>query len=233
MGRIRLVTFDLDNTLWDVDSVIREAERVTRRWLIEQVPEAADITPDAYLALRAEALADAPRLAHDVSRLRIEVSRRALLGTGRSAQEAQRIAEAAFELFLHERHKVKYFDGALDALDTLARRYALGSLTNGNADIGRLALARFFRFGISAAEVGASKPDAAMFRAALLRARVTAVEAVHVGDHPVDDIQGASDLGIHTVWVNLQGAAHPDGVTPTRAVAALVELPDRIAEIDD
>ena len=30
MPRIEVVTFDLDNTLWDVDAVIRNAERVTR-----------------------------------------------------------------------------------------------------------------------------------------------------------------------------------------------------------
>ena len=36
---IRLVTFDLDNTLWDVDTVIHRAEKETRNWIQPRVPE--------------------------------------------------------------------------------------------------------------------------------------------------------------------------------------------------
>ena len=39
MPHIAVVTFDLDNTLWDVDAVIRNAERVTRQWFDARVPE--------------------------------------------------------------------------------------------------------------------------------------------------------------------------------------------------
>ena len=56
----------------------------------------------------------------------------------------------------------------------LARRHRLGALTNGNADIARLGLDRFFRFAFSAADVGAAKPAPEMFRAALLHTSVMA-----------------------------------------------------------
>jgi putative hydrolase of the HAD superfamily len=231
-ARIDLVTFDLDNTLWDVDSVIREAERVMRAWLAERVPSINALNTEHYVALRTEVLGVHPGLAHDVTRLRAEVLRRALVGTGQHPTAAGRLAEEALDVFLHERHKVKYFDGALDALDALARRYPLVALTNGNANVNRLGLERYFRHGISAADVGVSKPAPAMFEAALTRIGTRAERAVHVGDHPVDDIRGASAVGYRTVWVNLKGVSLPDDIEATREVNRLSELPAAIAALD-
>ncbi len=73
----------------------------------------------------------------------------AIAEVGRNADESRRLAAEAFQLFLAERHKVSFFDDALDVLERLALRHTLGALTNGNADIARLGLDRFFRFAFS------------------------------------------------------------------------------------
>jgi putative hydrolase of the HAD superfamily len=231
-SRLELVTFDLDNTLWDVDSVIREAERVMREWLAERAPGIVSLTTDHYAELRAEVVREHPGLAHDVTRLRAEVLLRALVKVGEHRSSAGKLAQQALDVFLHERHKVKYFDGALDALAALAARYPLAALTNGNANVNRLGLERYFRFGISAADVGVSKPHPAMFEAALARAGSSPERAVHVGDNPVDDIRGASSAGYRTVWVNLRGIALPPEIEATREVRTLAELPSAIDAID-
>jgi len=157
---------------------------------------------------------------------------RALVKVGEPPTNAGKLAEEALDVFLHERHKVKYFDGAMDALAELSKRYPLAALTNGNANVSRLGLERYFRFGISAADVGASKPHPAMFEAALARVGSTSACAVHVGDHPIDDIRGASAVGYRTVWVNLKGAVLPDDIETTREVNRLAELPAAIADLD-
>ena len=36
---IQLVTFDLDNTLWETESVVANAERVLADWLAKQAPD--------------------------------------------------------------------------------------------------------------------------------------------------------------------------------------------------
>ena len=36
---IQLVTFDLDNTLWETESVVANAERVLADWLGKQAPK--------------------------------------------------------------------------------------------------------------------------------------------------------------------------------------------------
>jgi FMN hydrolase / 5-amino-6-(5-phospho-D-ribitylamino)uracil phosphatase len=230
---ITVVTFDLDNTLWDVEGVIEKAERVTRDWFDRHVPELHQrFMPEDFRILRAQIAAEDARLAHDVSRMRREVFRRAISSIGYRDDEAQRLATEAFEVFLNERHRVELFAEALPLLETLVIRYRLGALTNGNADIGRLGLNRYFSFAFSAASVGASKPHPAMFRAALEHASVVPSQMVHIGDHPVDDIEGASSLGIHTIWVNPKRIAYPVGAPPTRRAEQLDEIPRILAEIE-
>ncbi len=41
MTGLKLITFDLDNTLWPVDEVIRQAEKTCRDWLPENHPPAS------------------------------------------------------------------------------------------------------------------------------------------------------------------------------------------------
>lgn len=227
---ITLVTFDLDNTLWDVDTVIRNAETAMRAWLREHVPEVVQLYDDGAVAdIRAAVLADMPELRHDLSRFRLEVVRRSIVSIGHGEREAAALAAQAFDVFYEGRHQVRYFDHALEVLEDLAARYTLAALTNGNADFRRLGLDRYFSFGYSAADVGASKPAPNIFRAALTHALAEPHQAVHVGDHPVDDIRGASDVGMHTVLVNIDGRAHTLETQPTASIGSLADLP---AEID-
>jgi FMN hydrolase / 5-amino-6-(5-phospho-D-ribitylamino)uracil phosphatase len=232
MARIAVVTFDLDNTLWDVDAVIRNAERVTRQWFDARIPELnATLKPEDYLAIRQRVVAQRPDLAHDLSRIRQAVFEQAILRVGRAQDEARQLAGEAFQLFLAERHKVSFFDDALDVLERLAQRHQLGALTNGNADIARLGLDRFFRFAFSAADVGAAKPAPQMFRAALAHADVGEHQMIHVGDNPVDDVRGAAELGIATIWVNLDGRS-AESTPATRTVIRLKDIPEAIDEIE-
>ncbi|MBA3387392.1 MAG: HAD-IA family hydrolase, partial [Chthoniobacterales bacterium] len=55
---------------------------------------------------------------------------------------------------------------------------------------------RFFRAIIISSEVGADKPDSFIFKRALDLAGVDATQALHVGDDPVHDWQGAAAAGL-------------------------------------
>ena len=225
---IKLVTFDLDNTLWETDNTIRRAEADMRDALNRRVPGFSDrFDFPATQALRAQVIADTPGIAHDVSLLRMEVLFRAALVCGCRQDDARAYAEEAFEIFL----RASYLDGALDLLEILKPRYILVSLTNGNADFMRLGLDRYFSFGFTAADVGAMKPHRGMFDAALERARVAAADAVHIGDQPIDDVQGAKDVGMHTIWFNPDGAR--DTVGASAEVSRLREIPKTIELLEE
>ena len=172
-GPIRAVTFDLDDTLWDVEPAIERAERDLRAWLDANCPDmAARYDRDALFKVRAAIVAKTPRLQHDVSELRVQVLKAALIRTGHEAAEAERFARAGFEVFLSSRHAIEYYEHAVQVLRTLRRRYVIGALTNGNADVRRLDIGPLFHFAIQAGEVGASKPEPAMFEEAMRRTRL-------------------------------------------------------------
>tara|TARA_A100001037_G_scaffold218647_1_gene196546 strand:+ start:3741 stop:4457 length:717 start_codon:yes stop_codon:yes gene_type:complete len=234
MPRLKVITFDLDNTLWDVDHVIGNAERQMRAWLAERVPEYNDqFGPDALMALRAQVMEENPALATDLSKLRKELLFRAIRHCGYADNQARQHAAGAFAQFYEARHQVEFFEGALELLEALCSRYVLGALTNGNADFAKLRLARYFSFGYSSATVGAAKPAPQMFQAALKHANANPEQSVHVGDHLVDDVQGAAEVGMHTVWVNLKGTDDPgQGPKPSATVNNLAGVIDAIAEIE-
>ena len=75
---------------------------------------------------------------------------------------------------------------------------------------------------VTSAEVGASKPDPAVFLAALDVAGVPAAEALHVGDSFVEDVEGARAAGIEAVWLRRTDLG--DAVADVRLAASLDEL---------
>ncbi len=74
-------------------------------------------------------------------------------------------------------------------------------------------------------EVGAAKPDPAIFDAAFLRmGGPRRDEVLLIGDSLASDIAGGIAYGIDTCWFNPGGAMRVDGVVPTHEVRRLTEL---------
>ncbi len=223
---IQLVTFDLDNTLWETESVVVAAEQTLLHWLEKNAPKfAQQLDLEARMALRNEVLAAQPELRHRVTPLRTAVLELGLRKAGYSDKQASKLAKQGFKIFLDARHQLEYFPHVEVVLELLSRQYQLASISNGNADVRRLGLDRFFKIIVSADEVGLSKPDAAPFQTALEAAGVEPSQALHIGDHPGDDIQGALDVGMHTLWFNPQGKAWPQQPRPHGEIRCLSEIP--------
>jgi putative hydrolase of the HAD superfamily len=119
-----------------------------------------------------------------------------------ASNEAKELAEESFEIFLDERHKVVYFDGVLNTLEKLKDRYILGVITNGNADIKTLKIDHLFDFYVNAEMVNESKPGRKIFDEAVKLAGVLPEEICHIGDHPVNDVEGAVEAGMQAIWMN-------------------------------
>ncbi len=54
MSNIKLITFDLDDTFWDIAPVIIKAERDTRQWLHKEVGEIEWGSMSDFLGIREE-----------------------------------------------------------------------------------------------------------------------------------------------------------------------------------
>ncbi len=103
-------------------------------------------------------------------------------------------------------------------LRELSGRYRLGIVSNGASATqwGKLhtsGLAGYFETVVISGDVGIEKPDPEIFRIALAKMRLSADEAVFIGDHPLCDGIGALDAGMRVVWID-HGlhSGIPDGV---------------------
>jgi putative hydrolase of the HAD superfamily len=229
---IKLITFDLDNTLWDVEPVLIRAEEVQRNWLLKHRPGTMEAYDHERLwEFKKSVWKRHPELAHQIGRIRVQLLYELQIDAGYDERQARSGAETAFQAFLDTRHEVTLYEEALEVLQELARHYTLGALTNGNADIYKTDAAEYFDFAILAEDVNASKPAPNMFRAAMEKTATEAGQIIHVGDNPGHDVRGAREVGMHTVWMNSQGEDWPGGKRADREIDNLRQLPGAIASI--
>jgi putative hydrolase of the HAD superfamily len=230
---IKVISFDLDNTLWDVDEVMIRATKVQQDWLHAHRPRVTEqYDARSLFRFKQDFLHQNPQFRHQISELRIHALKAVQLAAGYSEQESEAGAREAFDLVLEARHDVVYYQHALETLATLARDYRLVALSNGNADVFRLSIGRFFHAAVRAEQYDTSKPDPVLFKAALTETGAKPEETIHVGDHPEHDVQGAQSVGMHTVWFNPEQGPWPGGVPANAAISALDELPATISTIE-
>ena len=222
---IRLITFDLDDTFWETTPAIQSAETALRDWLDVHAPRLGEFPVEALGAIRRMLIERDPALRHRISELRRRILQHALHDAGYPADEADQLAERAFQVFLDARHEVQIFPDVQPTLEFLANHYTLGVITNGNADVRRLGLADYFQFTLCAEELGVGKPDPHPFQQALRLGDARPEQAVHVGDHALDDIAGAQQAGMRAIWFNPKRVAWPHDYHPDAQIHSLAELP--------
>jgi putative hydrolase of the HAD superfamily len=208
---VRLLSFDLDDTLWPCHAVIRAAEDTCWQWLAEHAPRLTAIyTPDELRAHRFATSRAHPHIAHDLTEVRLRSLLALFAQTGYPAE----LAERASDVFRAARNRVTPFDEVRDNLVRLRARYTLVSVTNGNSQIEHTPLHGSFDHSLTAAEVGAAKPHPAIFEVASQRSGEPLSAFLHVGDDPIRDVKAARDIGLKTVWVNRYGSDWPADLEP-------------------
>ena len=210
MSNLKLITFDLDNTLWPVDEVIHHAEKTCSDWIADNHPDAAAaLSAERVRAVRTALLKEKPQYLDNLTALRQDAMRRAVMEHGFNEADARAV------------------------LEQLAGHYVLGALTNGNADLKLIGIDDLFAFHHSAETIGKRKPAPDMFAAALRDADVSPSQAMHIGDHPLEDVHAAREHGMHAVWANLVEMDWPVELErPRHHILALDEIPGLAASFD-
>lgn len=129
----------------------------------------------------------------------------------------ERDADAFFEVaYAHfaEAGVWRLFPEVLEVLELLRPRFALAVISNFDGRLRlileQLGLAPFFAPVVISSEVGADKPDALIYRRALELSGSAAAAALHVGDDPVRDWQGAAAAGLHVFQLARPGKSLRD-----------------------
>ena len=227
MQQIRAISLDLDDTLWPIEPVILRAEQRLDEWMKKNCPAvAAQFSIAQMRALRERISVEHPHLSHDFTAQRMLSLRAALTPHGYGDAHV----EEAFDEYFAARNEVECYPDALPALERLAARFPLVSLSNGNADLERIGIARFFRFSISSRNFGKAKPAAEIFHAACAGLDLPPGEVLHVGDDPLTDVVGASQAGMRSAWLNRRGEAWTHAVAPDLTIRDLNELAHTLEE---
>ena len=107
------------------------------------------------------------------------------------------------------------YPGVPALMQQLSGRYSLGIIANQNAGLEKRlhewGILPYFRVIASSHDIGAAKPDPAIFEKALAAAGCSPQEACMIGDRLDNDILPAQRLGMRTIWVRqgLGGLGNP------------------------
>ena len=225
LGDLRAVAFDLDNTLWDVGPVIVRAEQSLQEWLREHCPRITErVSIEEMRAARERLARSEPHNAHDFTYLRLT----ALAAHARECGYGEEVAERAFAVFFAARNALQPYADVQPALERLRTRYTLASLSNGNADLELIGLARLFSVSLNARQIGAAKPHPRCFEQLARDLRLEPRNILYVGDDPFLDVAAARAAGLRTAWMNRGQTPWPPNLEPadldSRDCAQLADL---------
>jgi putative hydrolase of the HAD superfamily len=229
---IEAVLFDLDDTLID-------SHTAWRAGFVEVIGAAFERYPALAALASAEELSDgvfSPFVAEEHAaagggewdRAFVRRAFRRLLAEHGERDDA--FADDLFDVYYAAwpRH-MHLFPDARATLDALGQRYRLALVSNGRSHEQRRKIAQFeleqhFEVLAISEELGALKPDRAIFRHALDALGVQPSAALHVGDDARADIDGAKAAGLSAVWVNRRGAVAEGDHAPDAEVSTLAEV---------
>ncbi len=207
MDDIQTITLDLDDTLWEIHPVIKRAEQRLYSWIGENYPRITELyEPADMLEVRKQVGAEFSDQAHDLTFLRRTVLERVGIAAGYDTD----FIDDAFEVFDEVRNDVDIFPEVVPTLEAFKERYTIIAVTNGNANLEKIGLDHLFDEVITAAIAGAAKPARQVFDLAVQVGGASAEQTLHVGDHPLYDVNAARNAGLRTAWVNRNASIWPE-----------------------
>lgn len=234
----KAISFDLDDTLYNNQPVMRSTEKKLIDFLASLLPERADVGQNFWLYCREQALAQQPGLVHDVGALRLASYVLGFIELGVTEIKAKQYADQAYAFFKHHRSDFTVPSSVIRLLSQLANKLPLVVISNGNVDTKAIGIDHYFKHiyhaGVSV-DTGHSgkenviqslkqKPEPDMFHLACQQLNILPGELLHVGDCGQADILGAMAAGCQTVWLSCYNVGKPLSVLPHVEITDIVEL---------
>jgi HAD superfamily hydrolase (TIGR01549 family) len=229
LKQVKVVAFDLDDTLWPCMPTIHRAEDTLYQWLERHYPRITGrFDPEQMVAYRREFSAQQQRYAVDMTLMRRDFLQH--LGDIHD-YDGEQLSREGFEVFFEARQQVDFYDDVIPCLDRLQRKFRLGSITNGNASVEHVGLGDYFEHSVGAADLMVAKPDPLIYQHLAERFEIAPQQIVYVGDHPVYDVLGSIEAGFQAVWINRENLDWPHhSPAPEHQVSDLHQLEALLAD---
>ena len=242
MAKAKAVIFDYIGTLVNCKSYTMEASRL--KLYNSLVDEGFKIEKDQFL--------EAYIRAHEKYRI---VRFEELREVTNAIWVAEALGEIGFSVNLDDAHikaalsvffkdyvdSLSLREGAKKLLEKAVKYGKVGLLSNFTyspvvySSLRQFGVSKYFNTVVVSHEIGWRKPSKHIFNDTLSKLQVNASEAVYVGDNPVEDIKGAKDAGLRTVFVSSQFYSTNDlsenKVKPHFEAVDLREVCERLDEI--
>ena len=100
----------------------------------------------------------------------------------------------------------EFIPGVEEVFEYLTEKYKLAVISNSISNVPRFFLERaglekYFEAIVISRDLGIRKPDPEIFNYTLVKLGIESEEAIHVGDSLEQDVKGAKDVGMKTVWI--------------------------------
>ena len=202
LNPFKAISFDLDDTLYDNQPIIENAELSILAYLNKNFPELAELTRKQWLLYKDLEIKHFPALAHDVSLARQQTLIRVMTIYGIPQFKAVEYAKQAFAEFIRLRSAFTVPQKSVQLLERIGQSYPVIAITNGNVDEFQIQLDDKFQFILKAGKGFRSKPQGDLFIEAARRLDIEVTDILHIGDHLITDVYGAQNNGAQAVWFN-------------------------------
>lgn len=223
---IKALSFDLDDTLYVNDEVIRQAELAQFDVLSHAIDSIKNAGIEPWLALKWDVLKRNPAVKHDVTLWRQEVIRLGLSSHTTDNAVIESLTKKGFEAFYHARSDFELDPHVFTILDKLRAKFPLVAVTNGNVDIDRLGLTEYFVGYYRAGEQGNKmKPFPDMLHMAAADLDIAPQTLLHIGDNVATDVKAAQNADCPHLWFNSAKLPMPNlAALPTGEYSDLDDL---------
>ncbi len=220
---IQAISFDGDQTLWDFKAVMHHSLECVLKELETLSPVAASrLDIPKMIAIRDRVADELKGRTPNLEQVRLESFKQALRDAGHPDDA---LGVHLNEVYYRRRFEdIGLYDETLTVLGELKKRFRIGLLSNGNTYPDRCGLDGLFDFVVFSQDCGFEKPDREFYRFSLEAAGCPADRLLHVGDSIDNDVIGARNCGIASIWLN-RDSLSPEGLPPdVPVIKTLCEL---------
>lgn len=220
--KLKLIIFDLDNTLVNYGGVTKQAWDLTCTSALKEYDlniDAMTLSDEIYRVNNMiwDDEFRRPKGNFSFRDLRISIVKEAL--NNLTINNELLVNHLVDNYDRCKRDSVYVFDDVLDTIETLRKKeYIIALLTNGDGKTQREKLKRFdleklFDHIFIEGEQGVGKPERAAYENVLNKCHVEVSEACMVGDHYLWEVVAPIQYGLHAIWVKRFGSMIPEEVT--------------------
>lgn len=226
---IHAVTFDADDTLWDMTARVRSGMSVLAQAITPYLKlEAAETESILYAAVAAIFASSDPSTI-DYIQARRQAIGQLLVKAGWGDDG---VADEMLKVYIAARDADYFiFPDAIETLEALKASYKVGWITNGTSLPHEVNLQTYFDFAIHWHTLSIRKPNRQIFEHAAVLAGCELSQILHVGDSLEADVAGIQGVGGIGVWYNPFERPNETSIVPDYEIRHLHQVLDILAQL--